>query len=119
MIKVSVLYPNRAGCRFDFNYYCSSHIPMVRDKLGSACRGIAVDQGMAGEGGAPAPYIAMAHLYFDSVEAFEGAFGPNAEAILADIPNYTDLSPAIQIGNVMINARRSDTGPLHTHFGIA
>jgi uncharacterized protein (TIGR02118 family) len=42
----------------------------------------------------------MAHLSFESVEAFQAAFGPHAEAIMGDIPNYTDISPAIQISTV-------------------
>ncbi|MBW1790011.1 MAG: EthD family reductase, partial [Deltaproteobacteria bacterium] len=36
----------------------------------------------------------------DSVEAFQGAFGPHAEAIMTDIPNYTDVQPTIQISEV-------------------
>jgi hypothetical protein len=27
LIKVSVLYPNTAGCRFDMNYYLNRHMP--------------------------------------------------------------------------------------------
>jgi uncharacterized protein (TIGR02118 family) len=42
----------------------------------------------------------MGHLYFDSVEAFQAAFGPHAPAIMADIPNYTDIQPVIQISEV-------------------
>jgi uncharacterized protein (TIGR02118 family) len=44
----------------------------------------------------------MGHLLFDSVEAFQAAFGPNAQAISADIPNYTDIRPVIQISEVKI-----------------
>ena len=72
MIKVSVLYPNNTGSHFDIDYYCNKHMPMVKDKLGNACKGIAVDQGMAG--GAPdsaAPYAAVCHLFFETVEAFQ------------------------------------------------
>ncbi|HEX5045957.1 MAG TPA: EthD family reductase, partial [Gammaproteobacteria bacterium] len=29
MIKVSVLYPQKAGARFDMDYYCDSHMPLV------------------------------------------------------------------------------------------
>ena len=36
MIKVSILYPNQAGCKFDMAYYQSSHMPMVKEKLGGA-----------------------------------------------------------------------------------
>jgi hypothetical protein len=48
MIKVSVFYADRSGSKFDMDYYCSSHIPMVREKLGAACKGVAVEQGVGG-----------------------------------------------------------------------
>jgi uncharacterized protein (TIGR02118 family) len=103
MIKVSVLYPNIAGKTFDMEYYCSKHIPMVQQKLGAACKGVAVEAGLGGaEPGSPATYLVMGHLYFDSVEAFQTAFGPHAQAIMGDIPNYTDLQPTIQISDVKI-----------------
>jgi uncharacterized protein (TIGR02118 family) len=103
MIKVSVFYPDREGAKFDMAYYCDSHIPMVRQKLGAACKNAAVEQGMAGGTPDSRPgFIAMGHLYFDSVEAFQTAFGPHAEAIMADIPNYTDIQPTIQISEVKI-----------------
>ena len=117
MIKVSVFYPNREGCRFDFDYYCNTHLPMVREKLGPACTGIAADRGLAGgEPGSPPIYVAIAHLFFQSVEAFQQAFGPAAAEILGDIPNYTDLSPDLQISEVAINARRGETSELRTHI---
>ena len=101
LIKVSVLYPNTAGCRFDMNYYLNRHMPMVQQKLGSACKRMAVEEGVAGGApGAPATYIAMGHLYFDSTDAFETAFAPHAQAIMGDIPNYTNIQPTIQISEV-------------------
>jgi len=103
MIKVSVFYPNNEGSKFDIDYYCNRHIPMVREKLGAACKNAAVEQGIAGPtpGSRPA-FIAMGHIYFDSVQAFQTAFGPHAEAIMADIPNYTDIQPTLQISEVKI-----------------
>jgi len=44
----------------------------------------------------------MGHVYFDSLEAFQTAFGPHAEAIMADIPHYTDSQPTLQISEVKI-----------------
>jgi len=100
---VSVFYPNNEGSKFDMNYYCNSHIPMVRQKLGAACKGAAVEQGITGATPGSRPgFIAMGHIYFDSVEAFQTAFGPHAEAIMADIPNYTDIQPTLQISEVKI-----------------
>jgi len=101
MIKVSVFYPNTADGKFDMNYYLTSHMPMVKQKLGAACKSIAVEQGIAGATpGAPAAFIAMGHLVFDSVEAFQTAFAPHAQAILGDIPNYTNLQPTLQISEI-------------------
>jgi len=101
MVKVSVLYPNGAGCKFDMDYYLDRHMPMVEQKLGAACKNVEVDQGVAGGApGAPAPYIAIGHLYFDSVDAFHAAFALHAQAIMADIPNYTNSQPTIQISNI-------------------
>ena len=103
MIKVSILYPNSEGSRFDIDYYCNRHVPMVREKLGAACKGVAVEQGLGGaEPGALAPFVAMGHLLFDSIENFQAAFGPHAAAFMEDIPNYTDIQPVVQISSVKL-----------------
>lgn len=103
MLKVSVFSPNAAGSKFDMDYDCRSHIPMAQQKRGTACKGVAVEQGLAGGApGALAAFVAMGHLYFDPVDSFQAAFGPHAEAIMADIPNYTDISLQIQISDVKI-----------------
>ncbi len=101
MIRVSVFYPNTEGKKFDMAYYCNKHIPMVKQKLGAACKRVDVDQGLAGaQPGSRPGFAAMCYLSFDSVDAFQGAFGPHAEAIMGDIPNYTDIEPVIQVNEV-------------------
>ncbi|MGE8297592.1 MAG: EthD family reductase [Pseudomonas sp.] len=103
MIKVSVLYPNAAGVRFDLDYYCDTHMALVRECLGAACRGIAVDHGLAGGApGEPAPFVAVGHLLFDSLEAFQQAFAPHAERIMGDLPNFTNATPVLQISEVCL-----------------
>jgi len=101
MIKVSVMYPNTDGSQFDMAYYCNTHMPMVQEKLGAALKGVAVEQGIGGEEpGSPPPYLALGHLLFESVEAFQTSFAPHAQVIMADIPNYTNTQPTIQISEV-------------------
>ena len=103
MIKVTVLYPNGEGNKFDMGYYLNNHMPMVRKLLGPALKGMAVEQGLAGGmPGSPAPFLAVGHLLFDSVEAFKGAFGPNAQAVGKDVPNYTNVQPVIQVSEVKL-----------------
>jgi len=103
MIKVSVMYPNKEGGTFDMAYYCDTHIAVVRQKLGAALKGVAVEQGISGPTpGSPPTYLAMGHLLFDSMEEFLAAFGPHAPVFMADIPNYTNAQPTIQISEVKI-----------------
>jgi uncharacterized protein (TIGR02118 family) len=103
MIKVSVLYPSGAGSTFDMDYYLNRHIPMVLAKLGQACKSAAVEQGLGGvTPGSPPAFNAMGHLYFDSVEAFQAAFGPHAGEIMGDIHNYTNVQPTIQVSEVKL-----------------
>jgi uncharacterized protein (TIGR02118 family) len=103
MIKVTVLYPNSPDVKFDMKYYVSHHLPMVRDKCAPACLSIAAEGGLAGgDPGSPAPYIAVGHLTFESVPAFQAAFVPHAAEILADIPNYTNAKPIIQISEIAL-----------------
>jgi uncharacterized protein (TIGR02118 family) len=46
--------------------------------------------------------LAIGQLQFDSVEAFQASFGPHAPEIMADIPNYTNTLPIIQISEVKL-----------------
>jgi uncharacterized protein (TIGR02118 family) len=103
MIKVSVMYPNRPGARFDHAYYRDRHMPLLKARMGESCRYYTIDKGLAGgEPGAPATYVGMCHILCDSVEAFQGGFGPHAKEIMDDIANYTDVTPVIQISEVVV-----------------
>jgi hypothetical protein len=35
------------------------------------------------------------------VEAFQTAFGPHADEVSADMPNYTNIAPIVQISEVL------------------
>ena len=101
MIKFSVLYPNAQGKIFDINYYLNTHIPLVAKLLGNAIKGASVEEGIAGIiPNSNAPFAAMGNLYFDSLESFQNSFGPNASEILADLPNFTNIEPVVQISTV-------------------
>lgn len=103
MIKVSVMYPNKPGARFDHAYYRDKHMPLVKARMGAACLFYTVDKGLAGGAPGEGPtYVAMCHIHADSVESFQAGFGPHAKEILADIANYTDLAPVMQISEVVV-----------------
>ena len=103
MIKVIVLYPNEEGKTFDMDYYCNKHMPLVAGLIGDTLKGSTIEKGLAGgTPGSPASYVAVGNLYFDSIEAFETAFGPHMDTIMADIPNYTKIEPTMLITEVMM-----------------
>ena len=103
MIKLSVMYPSGEGKTFDMDYYLNTHIPLVGKLLGDAVKGATVEQGLGGPApNSPATFAAIGNLYFDSVESFQNSFGPNAPEILADLPNFTNAEPVVQISKVLV-----------------
>jgi len=107
MVKVSVMYPYSEGARFDHAYYRDHHMPMVKAKLGGACHYYTVDKGVAGATpGAPPAFVAACAFVCDSAEAYEDAIREHRPEILEDLPRYTDITPVIQVSEVVVE--RSD-----------
>lgn len=103
LTRISILYPNKAGARFDFDHYTKVHMPMAVDLLSThpEYRGVTVERAVSGmEANTPPAFTAMCHFLFTSAEAFLEAFVPNAAALQGDMPNYTDIEPIIQFGQV-------------------
>ncbi len=103
MVRISVLYPNEPGKRFDHAYYAGKHLPMVMDRLKSfGMLRYEVDKGLAGGSpGAPAPFVGACHLYFNAAGDFQRGMAANGKEIMSDIPNYTDIAPQIQISEIV------------------
>lgn len=111
MIKVSILYPNVAGSRFDFDYYLSRHMPRSIELLGShpGFRCVTVERGTGGtEPDSPPKYVAACFYTFDSVDSFIAAFMPHAEELQGDMPHYTDTQAEIQFNEILIDRSATD-----------
>jgi uncharacterized protein (TIGR02118 family) len=103
MIRISVLYANEAGKKFDHDYYVTKHMALVRERLGSfGLVRTEVDKGMGGGApGAPAPFVAVGHVYFNRLEDFQKGMGTHGQEIMGDVPNYTNIQPQIQINEII------------------
>jgi uncharacterized protein (TIGR02118 family) len=102
MIKVTILYPNGDGKKFDMDYYSNKHMPMVASLLGDSLKLFEIDKGIAGRTpDEPIPYLAIGYLYFDKLSAYQNSFRANAEKIRNDIPNYTNIQPVVLISEVI------------------
>ena len=107
MIKITVMYPYAEGARFDHDYYRDRHMPMVKARLGSVCAYYTVEKGLAGRTpDAPPAYVAMCAFICDSVEGYQAATQQHGAEIRGDLTNYTDITPVLQISEVVVE--RSD-----------
>ena len=102
MIKVTILYPNGEDKTFDMEYYSTRHMPLVASSLGSALKFYSIDSGISGRTpDEPSPFLAIGYLYFDKLSDYQTSFAANAEKIVSDIPNYTNVQPIVQISEVL------------------
>lgn len=98
MQRITVLYPNKEGAHFDFDYYMKKHIPWVAGLFG---RGIEVRRGISSAAGTAVPFVCLATILTNSIDEFKTVFGKDGAAILADVPNYTNIEPVVQFDGVL------------------
>ena len=103
MIRLSVMYPQGEGKTFDLDYYAKKHMPLVKARWGGM--GLVryeVDKGVAGGApGAPAPYVSIGHVYFNSLGELQKAVAAHGPELFADVPNFTNITPQVQISEIV------------------
>ena len=102
MYKVSVMYPNQAGAKFDFDYYQTTHMNLVEKHLkpfGLIKTG--VDKGVSGGADQPAPYLCIGHLYFETRDGYDRGIAEVGSILRGDIPNFTEIKPVRQISEIL------------------
>jgi uncharacterized protein (TIGR02118 family) len=94
MIRLSVFYPSTEGATFDHDYYRDKHVPLAMRTWG--IDSAEIDKGVDG------PYVAGVHFQFESLEAMSAAMGSPATAdVLADVANYTTITPVLQTSEIV------------------
>ena len=84
------------------DYFLQCHLPLVDQAWGSALLKKEIDAGLCGPGPGTRPtYVAVAHLYFHSIQSFQAALGPQHKALEKEATNFTDIKPVIQVSNVV------------------
>jgi uncharacterized protein (TIGR02118 family) len=102
MIKMTILYPNGEGKTFDMNYYANKHMTMAKTLMGDSVKIIAIDKGLAaGAPNTPMPYLAIGYFYFDKMSALKNSMSSAREKLVADVPNFTNIQPVVQISEVL------------------
>jgi uncharacterized protein (TIGR02118 family) len=107
--KISILYPNIDGAKFDMQYYVQTHMVMSIERLSKhpGFMSVSVARGVCGESPDSSPdYIAMCHFEFDAAQSFVEAFTPHYSFLRDDMVNYTSIKPIIQFSEVLIAQQR-------------
>jgi uncharacterized protein (TIGR02118 family) len=100
--KVSVMYPNLDGAKFDMDYYRGTHMKIVMDNLKAfGLQRTGVDKGISGGAGQKAPYICVGHLYFNRPDGYDEGIKKVGPVLRADIANFTNVTPVRLISEVL------------------
>lgn len=99
MISLTVLYPKTADSQFDLDYYLNTHTPLVKERLASVgLMGVDLRTGLAGGApDSPPAYTMICNLSFNSIEELQNALATHGPELIADIPNFTNVQPIMQI----------------------
>ena len=104
MYCLTVTYPKTDDSHFDYDYYMEKHIPLCAELftdhgfLGTVLR---TNQGN-GPGSADLNYASI-DILFESQEHLQGALQAGGKAVGEDVPNYTDVKPAMSFSEINVS----------------
>ena len=102
MYRVMVMYPNEEGAKFDHEYYKGPHMELVAKHMKDfGLIRYEVDKGVSGGGDAPAPYLGIGILYFETLDGYDKGIAEHGALLRGDIPNFTNVTPTRQISEVL------------------
>jgi len=102
VFRVSALYANVHGARFDFEYYRRSHFPMVLELLAPfGALSFEIDRGLAAADGGTAPFVAVGHLLVESAEHLTEGLAVHGSRMAADVTNFTDIAAQLQVSEII------------------
>ena len=99
-MSLQVMYPITADTNFDYDYYSATHMPLVDKRMGAHIDDVLITKGIAGGPDVPPGMYAVATMIF-SDQAALGAALAAAGPVIGDIPNFTNSTPQMLIGEVI------------------
>ncbi len=104
MIRLSVMYAATAETEFDMAYYKTTHAALIAQKLtGDGFVRFEIDAGVGGgRSGDSASYVAIGHLVFADMGAFQRLMKEHGRSINEDVPNFTTIKPVVQVSEMIV-----------------
>ena len=84
-------------------YYLNKHAALVHKLLDPyGLVRVEADKGIGtAQPGAPAPYVAVGHMIFNSIEEMGKGLAAHDAELAADVPNFTTIKPLFQISEIL------------------
>lgn len=112
MIRMTSMYPATEGGYFDHEYYATVHLKMNLDLCGpfglkrvQVWKGVSTPEFELLKQGqpptAPAKFVCVGHYDFETIEGYVQAVAAHGEELGADIPEYTNITPIFQVGELV------------------
>lgn len=102
MFKITLVYPRVAEDDFNIGYYIDSHAPSIKELMGPyGLIKVDVEVGIAGPApGSEPPYELICGIFFGDLISLQSAMDAHGPTLIADISNFTSVTPEIQISRV-------------------
>jgi uncharacterized protein (TIGR02118 family) len=98
---MTIVYRNAPDARFDFDYYQSTHMPLIMRLYGDSISRFELRRGLPGADGAPPPYIATITIWIADPAAFDRAAAEHQAGIRADVTKFTNAELIAQRDRVV------------------
>jgi uncharacterized protein (TIGR02118 family) len=104
---ITVLYHNKPGVTFDFDYYRDHHATLIERLYGDGIAKIELRRGVATPDNSPPPYVAIINIWVGSQKTFDEAGAKHGATLIDDVKNFTNSMPTIQIDEIVEAVQRA------------
>lgn len=101
MFRMTATYPAGDDATFDFDYYTSSHVPMIAGFIGDDCVKWEVSKGLSNGGPGAAPYVAIGQFWLTSLDGLNAAFAEHGREMMGDVKNFTNIRGLFQVEEIV------------------
>jgi len=98
---ITVLYPNKPGVTFDFDYYLKKHKTLIERLYGKGIKKLELRRGVSTPDKSAVPYVAVVNIYIGSQKIFDAASAKYTQTLIDDVKNFTNGMPTIQYDEIV------------------
>ena len=98
---LTVLYPFAPDAHFDFDYYRNKHLAMMSKLYGKSVGRMQVRKGLHKGDGSPPAFLATLTVEILSMDGFNAAGKEHLPKLMADLTNFSNITPVGQIEEIV------------------